>query len=69
MKYEVNPEVRRIIARMNLSEREIARRAGISSAHLSLVLRGKRTIGPTVRAALTDVLCLNFDDLFHEVAE
>lgn len=69
MKYEVNPEVRRIIARMNLSEREIARRAGISSAHLNLVLRGKRTIGPTVRAALTNALCLNFDDLFHEVAE
>ncbi len=69
MKYRVNPDVRRIIARRNLSEREIARRAGISSAHLSLVLRGKRTIGPTVRAALMYALRLDFDTLFHEASE
>ncbi len=69
MKYEVNPEVRRIIERKNFTEGEIARRSGISTTHLNNVLRGKANIGPATRARLMLALDLDFDELFHEVFE
>lgn len=65
--YKVAPHVGAMIDRLNLTQRQIAMKYGVSSGHLSMVLRGQRCIGPELRATLQVALNSNFDELFEEV--
>lgn len=48
--------VRRHMKQAHLSQREMARRAGVSQGHLSKVLRGKTPTGTAVKQKILDVL-------------
>ena len=62
----LNPvAVWRLLAELNMSQNELARRCGISPGHLSLLMNGKRGPSPKLRRRLQQVLGVsNFDDLF-----
>jgi transcriptional regulator with XRE-family HTH domain len=67
-RFRLRPEVRRAIARGNLSQNEVARRCGLTSGFLSQLLRGQRNPGPRTRARLLKALPgMSFDELFEEV--
>lgn len=57
-----------MLARMNVSQNELARRAGISSGYMSQLLSQIRCAGPATREKLLQVLPgIDFDNLFNEV--
>ena len=62
----LNPAaVWRLLDELDMSQNELARRCGITSGHLSLLMNGKRCPSPQVRRRLQQVLGVsNFDDLF-----
>jgi transcriptional regulator with XRE-family HTH domain len=65
--YRLRPEIRRELARLNLSQNTLARRAGVSSGFMSQLLTGRRFAGPETRQKIMDCLPkLNFDQLFEE---
>ena len=54
-----------LLNRLNMSQNELARRAGIRSGYMSQLMSGQRFASPGVRQRLMDVLGVNeFDDLF-----
>ncbi len=50
--------------RLNMTQNELARLAGISSGYLSQLMTGKRHPGPETRRGLLQALAAEFDDLF-----
>ena len=53
------------LSRRNMTQNELARAAGISSGHISLLMNGKRSPSPGVRRRLQAVLGVtDFDELF-----
>ena len=62
----LNPAaVWRLLDELDMSQNELARRCGITSGHLSLLMNGKRGPSPKLRRRLQQVLGVsNFDDLF-----
>ncbi len=67
-RYRLRPGLRRAIARLNLSQNEVARRCGFTSGYLSQLLSGTRFAGPSARGRLLEALApLTFDELFEEV--
>lgn len=50
--------------RLNMTQNELARLAGISSGYLSQLMTGKRHPGPETRRRLLEALAASFDDLF-----
>jgi transcriptional regulator with XRE-family HTH domain len=62
------------IGRRNLSQNAFARRAGVTSGYISLLLRGRRNPSAKMRQKLLratrteDGKVLNFDDLFKMVS-
>ena len=62
----LNPAaVWRRLDELDMSQNELARRCGITSGHLSLLMNGKRGPSPKLRRRLQQVLGVsNFDDLF-----
>ena len=50
--------------RLNMTQNELARLAGISSGYLSQLMTGKRRPGPETRRRLLEALAAAFDDLF-----
>lgn len=50
--------------RLNMTQNELARLAGISSGYLSQLMTGKRRPGPGTRRCLLQALEAAFDDLF-----
>jgi transcriptional regulator with XRE-family HTH domain len=66
--FRLRPEVRRFQATRNLSQNELARRCGISSGYMSLLLRGHRCAGAEIRQRLLEhITGADFDTLFEEV--
>lgn len=65
--YKVSPKVLSMIDRLNLSQKELSKRSGISGGYLSLLLNGQRCIGPSARARLQEALGKDFDELFEEI--
>ena len=55
------------MARLSLTQNGLARRLGVSSGHLSLILSGRRRPSPELRARMLRVLDGSFDDLFYLV--
>ncbi len=54
-----------ILARRNLSQNALARRAGLTSGHISQLLRGARNVSPRTRKRLLHALDgVPFDQLF-----
>lgn len=67
-RYCIRPTARKAVARLNLSQNELARRCRVTSGYMSQLLSGKRNPGPVVRQRLLDHLPgLGFDDVFEEV--
>ena len=62
----LNPvAVWRSLDELNMSQNELARRCGITSGYLSLLMNGKRSPSTPLRRGLQRVLGVsNFDDLF-----
>ena len=62
----LNPAaVWRRLDELDMSQNELARRCGITSGHLSLLMNGRRCPSPKLRRRLQQVLGVsNFDDLF-----
>ena len=62
----LNPAaVWRLLDELDMSQNELARRCGITSGHLSLLMNGKRCPSPQVRRRLQQVLEVSdFDQLF-----
>ena len=57
------------MARLNLTQNDMARRIGISSAYLSRLITGKRNPSPRMRDRLQQILeCPKFEDLFIVVS-
>ena len=54
-------------ARLSLSQNGLARRLGVTSGHLSLILSGRRRPSPELRERMLSVLGATFDDLFYVV--
>ncbi|MCY3507108.1 MAG: helix-turn-helix transcriptional regulator [Chloroflexi bacterium] len=54
-------------ARLSLSQNGLARRLGVTSGHLSLILSGRRRPSPELRGRMLSVLGASFDDLFYVV--
>ena len=53
------------LARLNMSQNDMARRIGISSGHLSRLISGSRNPSPRMRSRLQEALdCPEFDKLF-----
>ena len=53
------------LARLNMSQNDMARRIGISSGHLSRLISGSRNPSPRMRTRLQEALdCPEFDKLF-----
>ena len=50
--------------RLNMTQNELARLAGISSGYLSQLMTGKRRPGPETRRRLLQAFSATFDDLF-----
>lgn len=63
---KLNPNrVWKIMHRLNVSQNELARLAGVTSGYISLLMRGRRSPSPEVRRRLMRVLRVTmFDDLF-----
>ena len=63
---KLNPvAVWRLLDELDMSQNELARRCGITSGHLSLLMNGRRCPSPKLRRRLQQVLGVsNFDDLF-----
>jgi len=66
-KVKLRPKpIENLLIRKNLSQNWLARRIGISSAYMSQLLCGKRSLSPLMRRKFLDYfqdLC--FDDLFE----
>ena len=62
----LNPDaVWRLLDQHDMSQNELARRCGITSGHLSLLMNGKRGPSPQLRRRLQQVLEVSdFDQLF-----
>ena len=62
----LNPAaVWRLLDELDMSQNELARRCGIISGHLSLLMNGRRCPSPKLRRRLQQVLGVsNFDALF-----
>ena len=55
-----------IILRWNMTQNQLAKRAGITSGHLSQLINGDRLPSPAVRRKLLEALDpLEFDDIFE----
>ncbi len=57
-----------VMLKQNITQRELAQRAGISHTGLSLMLHGHRCVGPSVRSRLLSTPLLEplgFDGLFE----
>lgn len=68
LRFRLRPEIRLSIARLNVSQNELARKCGLTSGYLSQLLTGRRNPGPAVRKRLLEHLPgLAFDDIFEEV--
>lgn len=53
------------LSRRNMTQNELARAAGISSGHVSLLMNGRRSPSPRVRRRLQAALGVtDFDELF-----
>ena len=66
--FRLRPEVKRDIARLNVSQNELARRLDLTSGFLSQLLNGKRFAGPDTRRKIMEALPgIPFDDIFEEV--
>ena len=59
--------LRERMARLSLSQNGLARRLGVTSGHLSLILSGRRRPSPELRARMLSVLDVSFDALFYVV--
>ena len=66
-RFRVKPTVQAAVARMNVSQNQLATSCGLTSGFMSQLLSGQRNAGPNVRARLLEHLGLSFDDLFEEV--
>lgn len=51
-------------ARLSLTQNGLARRLGVTSGHLSLILSGRRRPSAALRERMLCVLEASFDDLF-----
>lgn len=66
-RYQVRPCVRRLLARLNISQNELARHCGITSGYMSQLLSGVRCPGPAMRRRmLAHIPGATFEDLFEE---
>jgi transcriptional regulator with XRE-family HTH domain len=66
--FRLRPEVKRHIARLNLSQNELARKLGLTSGFMSQLLNGKRFAGAETRRRIMEALPqASFDELFEEV--
>jgi transcriptional regulator with XRE-family HTH domain len=55
-----------MLARRNLTQNELGRRAGVSSGHLSQIMNGGRFPSPAIRQRLMEILGpVDFDDIFE----
>ena len=55
-----------LLARMNITQNELGRRAGIGSGHLSQLINGGRFPSPALRQRLMDALGpVDFDAIFE----
>jgi len=67
-RFRLRPGLRAELARLNLSQNELARLLGVSSGFMSQLLTGRRYPGPRTRRRLLGALSrLTFDDLFEQV--
>ncbi|MCH9037497.1 MAG: helix-turn-helix transcriptional regulator [Chloroflexi bacterium] len=56
----------KIILRRNMTQNQLAKKAGITSGHLSQLINGDRLPSPAVRRKLLEALDpLEFDDIFE----
>lgn len=61
-----NRTVWEMLARRNLTQNELGRRAGVSSGHLSQIMNGGRFPSPAIRQRLMEILGpVDFDDIFE----
>lgn len=67
-RFRLRPDVRRALARLNLSQNEFARQCRVSSGYMSQLLTGSRCAGPEVRARILGIIGLDFDSMFEEVS-
>ena len=66
--FRLRPQIKRDLARLNLSQNKLATLLGITSGFLSQLLSGKRFVGPETRQKIMQCLpALEFDQLFEEV--
>ncbi len=55
-----------LLARKNMTQNELGRRAEVSSGHLSQLINGERFPSPAVRQRLMNALApVDFDDIFE----
>ena len=61
-----NRSVWEILARRNMTQNQLAKKAGITSGHLSQVINSERFPSPAVRQRLLDALApVEFDEIFE----
>ena len=66
--YRLRSDVKRELARLNLSQNRLAKLVGITSGFMSQLITGRRYVGPETRQRMMDRLpSLTFDQLFEEV--
>ena len=67
---KLNPDAAwRLMNRLNMTQNELARLAGVTSGYLSRLINGTRCPSPRMRRRLQEALgCTEFDDLFIEVS-
>lgn len=67
LRFRVKPDVRRAIAKQNITQNHLARSCGVTSGFMSQLLSGQRNAGPAVRARLLEHLPgMGFDRIFEE---
>jgi transcriptional regulator with XRE-family HTH domain len=67
-RFRVRSALRRSLARLNVTQNQLARACGVSSGYMSQLLSGTRYAGPRTRKRLLDALPgIEFDVLFEEI--
>lgn len=67
--FRIKSEVRRDLAKLNISQNRLASKLGITTGYMSQLLGGTRYASPELRQRLLNILPgIDFDGLFEEVS-